>query len=85
MNKPTYTELDQAVRLLFSSYIRTVVAIQAEWSGSTDVEAEAERACTGLFSTLERDAAELPDLSIDDVVDQLRHMGLVSDDQTTST
>jgi hypothetical protein len=85
MSKPTYAELDQAVRLLFSSYIRTVVAIQAEWSGSIDIEAEAQRACAGLFSTLERDAADLPDLSIDGLVDQLRNMGLVSDDQTTGT
>jgi hypothetical protein len=85
MSKPTYTELDQTVRLLFTSYIRTVATVQADWFGSSDAETSVQRACTGVFSTLERDATDLPDLSVSDLVDQLRHMGLVSDDQTTST
>jgi hypothetical protein len=84
MSKPTYTELEQTARLLFASYVRTIAAIQGDWSEGM-IEDTAHRAMSGLFSTLKRDAPTVPDLSIDDVVDQLRYMGLVSDDQTASS
>jgi hypothetical protein len=85
MSKPTYTELEQAVRLLFTSYVRTVAAVQAEWASNKNSEDASERACKGLFSTLERDADGAPDYSVCELIDHLRHMGVVRDDQTTST
>jgi hypothetical protein len=84
MSEPTYTELEQTARLLFASYVRTIAAIQDDWSEDAPEDAT-HRVLSALFSTLAHDAPTVPDLDMVDVVRQLRQMSLVSDDQTASS
>jgi hypothetical protein len=40
MTQPTYSQLEQAVSLLFHSYVKTIDAIQNDWGDDLQLETE---------------------------------------------
>ena len=77
MTQPTYEQLEQAVSLLFHSYVKTIDAIQNEWGGDLQLDDRATRTMNGLFSTLEHDAATHKAAPITELVGALAMMNLI--------
>jgi hypothetical protein len=77
MTSPTYSQLEQAVSLLFHSYVKTIDAIQNEWGGDLQLDDRATRTMNGLFNTLERDAVTHKAAPITELVGALAMMNLI--------
>lgn len=77
MTQPTYEQLEQAVSLLFYSYVKTIDAIQNEWGADLQLDDRATRTMNGLFSILEQDAVTHKVAPITELVGALAMMNLI--------
>ena len=77
MTQPTYEQLEQALSLLFYSYVKTIDAVQNDWGDNLQLDDRATRTMNGLFSTLEHDAATHKAAPITELVGALAMMNLI--------